>query len=283
MDARYAERLSKKLEADTKAAEAKRALEREGMFTALAQLAESDRESPYKPQAGEGGQLGDAYTQYQGGDQLTALQDYNTQRMQLMVDAGKSQYEIEAEYERLTTQMQDREYQMRLGAGAQFAGGMANLFQHLYTASGKKNKALFEMAKAFAIAEAVMNTAKAATQALAFPPGPPISFVYVAAAIAAGAAQIATIASSKPGGSGGAISAGGTAMPAYSGGSASSQPVPLRLEGEDVKSKQNITIIINSPLANENWDRITQDNIIPAINSAGDRNVKINIRAIEAY
>lgn len=281
MDARYAERRMKKLDADAKAAEAKRLIEREGTFTALGQLAESDRESPYKPQAGEGGQLGDAYAQYQGGDQLAALQDYNTQRMQLMVDAGKSQYEIEAEYERLTTEMKDREYQMRLGAGAQFAGGMANLFQNLYTASGKKNKALFEMAKAFAIAEAVMNTAKAATQALAFPPGPPISFVYVAAAIAAGAAQIATIASSKPGSSGGAISAGGYATPSYSGGSASAQPVPMRLE-EDTKPAQHITFIINNPLSQQNWEKIAQDNIIPAINAAGDRNVKISLNAVEA-
>ncbi len=253
---------------------------RKEKFTALAQLTESDRESPYKPQEGEGGQLGDAYAQYQGGDQLAALQDYNTQRMQLMVDAGKSQYEIEAEYERLTTQMKDREYQMRLGAASQFAGGMSNFFQNLYTASGKKNKALFEMAKAFSIAEAVMNTAKAATQALAFPPGPPISFAYVAAAIAAGAAQIATIASSKPGGSGGAISAGGYATPAYSGGSASAQPVPMRLE-EDSKPPQTITVIINNPLSQQNWEKITQDNIIPAINAAGDRNVKISINAVE--
>lgn len=250
-------------------------------IAALGQLAESDRESPYKPQAGDGGQLGDAYAQYQGGDQLAALQDYNTQRMQLMVDAGKSQYEIEAEYERLTTEMKDREYQMRLGAASQFAGGMANLFQNLYTASGKKNRALFEMAKAFAIAEAVMNTAKAATQALAFPPGPPISFVYVAAAIAAGAAQIATIASSKPGSSGGAISAGGYATPSYSGGSASAQPVPMRLE-EDTKPAQHITFIINNPLSQQNWEKIAQDNIIPAINAAGDRNVKISLNAVEA-
>ncbi|MCE5246660.1 MAG: hypothetical protein ABFD84_01245 [Candidatus Polarisedimenticolia bacterium] len=53
----------------------------------------------------------------------------------------------------------------------------------------------FPQFKAFAIAQALINTYQAATSALNAPPGPPWSFVYVAAAIAQGFAQVRAIQS----------------------------------------------------------------------------------------
>lgn len=70
-------------------------------------------------------------------------------------------------------------------------------FGQLFTVFGQHNKKLFEIGKAFATAEAIVNTYKAANQALAAPPGPPFSYVYVAAAIAAGLANVIKIQSTK--------------------------------------------------------------------------------------
>jgi Phage-related minor tail protein len=76
---------------------------------------------------------------------------------------------------------------------SQTAAGFSQLFMTI----GAKNKQMFEIGKAFAIAEATINTYKAANQALTAPPGPPVSYVYVAGAIAAGIANVIKIASTK--------------------------------------------------------------------------------------
>jgi len=81
------------------------------------------------------------------------------------------------------------------------AGSLATAvggFAQLLTVAAGKNKQLFQIAKAFAIAEAVINTYKAANQALAAPPGPPFSYIYVAGAIAAGLANVIKIQQQQP-------------------------------------------------------------------------------------
>ena len=62
------------------------------------------------------------------------------------------------------------------------------------TALGKYNKTAFEAAKAFNIANAVMNTYMGATKALATYP-PPFNFIAAAAVVASGLAQVASIRS----------------------------------------------------------------------------------------
>ena len=66
----------------------------------------------------------------------------------------------------------------------------------MYSALGSQNKKAFEAAKAFNIANAVMNTYMAATKALASYP-PPFSFIAAAAAIGMGLAQVAQIRSQQ--------------------------------------------------------------------------------------
>jgi hypothetical protein len=112
-----------------------------------------------------------------------------------------------------------------LGAASAVSGSLAALF--------KENKAV-------AIANAVINTAEAITAALKNPPGPPFSYVYAAAAAVAGAAQIATIASSQPGtskaikkptgGTSGAAKAGSSSK--GSGGGGTQQAVTINVTGE---------------------------------------------------
>lgn len=66
----------------------------------------------------------------------------------------------------------------------------ASVFDNL----GQRNKKAFELAKAFNIANAVMNTYAGATKALATYP-PPFNFIAAAAVIASGLAQVAAIRS----------------------------------------------------------------------------------------
>lgn len=66
----------------------------------------------------------------------------------------------------------------------------------MFTALGAQNKKAFEAAKAFNIANAIMNTYMAATKALATYP-PPFNFIAAAAAIGMGLAQVAQIRSQQ--------------------------------------------------------------------------------------
>lgn len=60
-----------------------------------------------------------------------------------------------------------------------------------------QSKEAFEAHKALSIAQALISTYQAAAMAIAFPPGPPISLIYVAGAIAAGMAQVNAIRSQR--------------------------------------------------------------------------------------
>jgi len=64
----------------------------------------------------------------------------------------------------------------------------------VFEALGRENKAAFEAAKAFNIANAIMNTYTGATKALATYP-PPFNFIAAAAVVASGLAQVAQIRS----------------------------------------------------------------------------------------
>jgi tape measure domain-containing protein len=88
----------------------------------------------------------------------------------------------------------------------------------LFNALGAQNKKAFEAAKAFNIANAVMNTFMAATKALATYP-PPFSFIAASAAVAMGLAQVAQIRSQQYSGRalGGPVMGGQTYMVGESG------------------------------------------------------------------
>jgi hypothetical protein len=66
---------------------------------------------------------------------------------------------------------------------------------------------LFDKNKGVAVAAAIIDTYRAANAALAAPPGPPISFAYVAAALATGFANVRSILSTTKEGGGGASAA----------------------------------------------------------------------------
>ena len=75
--------------------------------------------------------------------------------------------------------------------------GVLGALDTVYSAMGTKSKAAFETHKKLATAQALISTYQAAAMAIAAPPGPPWSFIYVAGAIAAGMAQISAINSQQ--------------------------------------------------------------------------------------
>lgn len=79
--------------------------------------------------------------------------------------------------------------------GVQGAQGVLGALDTVYGSMAQHSRKAFETHKALATAQAIISTYQAAAAALAFPPGPPISLAYVAAAVAAGMAQVATIQS----------------------------------------------------------------------------------------
>ena len=80
--------------------------------------------------------------------------------------------------------------------------GYLSVLSSVFRTAGQLAGENFELQKAFAIAEATINTGRGITQAIASSP-PPLSFVQAAAVGAAGAVQIANIAKTQPKTSGG--------------------------------------------------------------------------------
>ena len=187
------------------------------------------------------------------------LQNEYAEQQTLLVDALNQKLMSETEYAQRRKQLEERLQddlakldEMRrmqaLGASATLFGGLAQLAQ----AGGKK---LFNIAKAFSIAEAVMNTAQAVTKSLTSLPFP-FNLAAAAGTAAAGAAQIATIAATQPGGGGGGIKApsasGGAgaaaapaaAAPAAAGGRPTQ--VALQLTGGDLFGRDQVISLINA-------------------------------------
>jgi tape measure domain-containing protein len=93
---------------------------------------------------------------------------------QAVIDAAKTRAEFEKK-----TEFEKASFVLDQGA-------------QMFSALGAQNKKAFEAAKAFNIANAIMNTYMAATKALASYP-PPFSFIAAAAAVGMGLAQVAQI------------------------------------------------------------------------------------------
>ena len=218
-----------------------------------------------------------AWTGYQA--QLTALNQYNTEKLLLMQAAGFSEAELAAANANMVISQETRKRDFQLTAAATVLGGVSNIMQNLMTATGSKNKAMFKAMQAASIGEAIINTFQGATKALATVPYP-FNFVAAASVVAAGMAQVAKIRAQTPeGGGGAAISTGGTASPEYHGGSSSAYPVPTRVE--ESKPTQNVTLIIQNPLNGQIADSAAET-IIDLINRGGNMNYKIDARVIQA-
>lgn len=77
------------------------------------------------------------------------------------------------------------------------AQGVLGALTNVMGSMGQTSEKAFKAYKALAIAQAIISTYQAAAMAIAFPPGPPLSLIYVAGAVAAGMAQVAAIRAQK--------------------------------------------------------------------------------------
>jgi len=99
------------------------------------------------------------------------------------------------EKDKLLADQERRLQEYRLNTAGEVAGGMAQIFSNLYELTGRKQKEFFYLSKAAALAQAIINTAQAATKALA--QGGIMGPVMAAVIAAQGAVQIATITAQR--------------------------------------------------------------------------------------
>jgi hypothetical protein len=214
---------------------------------------------------------------------LEQLRAFHTMELDLAAQHG-------ADLDELTriSAAQDREEalhtaQFRMETAGKAAGALSNIAQNLNTALGGKSKKAFKFMQAAAISQAAIDTGKAAMgaySALAPIPviGPVLGIAAAAAAVAAGRAQIQQIKSQKFGG-GGSVSFSGGANPPRTGGGASAQGVPVRLEDQETRARQDVNITIQSATGTVTPEAI--DAIVEGISLAGTtRNVKIEGEAV---
>ncbi|MFQ5428046.1 MAG: hypothetical protein ACE5EZ_03600 [Thermodesulfobacteriota bacterium] len=246
---------------------------------AEAELARLDASSPFNdPDPGSvDSEVARSFSDYD--TRLSALQEYNSRVITTMIDAHETQSQIEASYADLSIQSAKKARDFKIQFAGEAFGAAANFMENLLVATGSSNRSMFEIMKAAAISQTVIDTyssAQAAYKSLAGIPvvGPGLAVAAAASAIAAGLARVAQIRST-PFGGGMAVTAGGEAITTpYTGGSPQAFPIQ---EGQGNVS-QTLTVNVYNPLSDDNWDKIVEDNIAPALEGLSDRDVVLNIK-----
>lgn len=99
-------------------------------------------------------------------------------------------------------------------------------------------------------------------------------FAAISAATVAAAAGVHELTRGLADGS----SASGSSSSAKGAGPASGTEVPAGApEARDTRPVQNVTVHVHNPLSDQNWDAVSEE-IVEALNRAGDRNVAVSIR-----
>ena len=168
--------------------------------------------------------------------------------------------------------------------GLKFAA--ANQAVALMHIVGQKSKALALAAlvfqKGLAMAQVWIQTQTAASAALAPPPlglGPVFGVPLAASIQLWGKVQMALIAATGIAeaamGGGGSSGIGGPSGVGGGGGVGAMPIAPL----QETKPSQNITVIIQNGMGDADyWKKITEENIVPAINDASERNVNLVVK-----
>ncbi|VAV82531.1 hypothetical protein MNBD_DELTA01-1627 [hydrothermal vent metagenome] len=209
---------------------------------------------------------------------LAAFQEYSEQLLGLMDVSGAAQADTERKYSNMKIQYSEGEKKNKLKNVATFANMSMSLMQALYTATGSQNKKMFKVMQAYEIGKAIVNTIGAGLKAYNAVPYP-MNFVAMATTLAAGYAQVQKIRAQKPGGASGG--SGVRSAPSFGGGG-SSYSMPQRLDEPEEKQTQRITMNIYNPLSEQNWAEIAENNIIPALNDASERNINLTVKTIAA-
>lgn len=186
-----------------------------------------------------------------------------------IMEIRAQQLEDERSNQDANTALWESGWRGRMDLSANFLGQMSALMQ-------SSNKKMFEVGKAAAIGETVINTYKAATAAyssLAGIPivGPALGAAAAAAAVVAGMANVSRISSTQfgggGGGAGGAGGGGGSSAPASGGGGGGGTQAP--------QINRNINVSMQGDKFSANQVRA----LISHINDATDDNTTLKVQA----
>jgi hypothetical protein len=203
-------------------------------------------------------------------EKLAIIESGNTAELMADIQLGEL---------RLTNERQIN--QMRLTAANYVANGLVAIMRNLTAASGREGGTMFAIMKSFSVAEAIIAGIGATLYAYREGNklgGPPLGTAYAAIAAAVSASNVAAIVATKPGGgaAGVALSTGGGGS---LGGAATAESFAGTTVPQTAQPTQNVTVVINNPLSEQNWQKIAEDNIVPAINAASERNIKLTLVA----
>ncbi|MCP3177310.1 tape measure protein [Desulfuromonas sp. KJ2020] len=152
-------------------------------------------------------------------------------------------------------------FQAKLGLTGSMLDALAIL-------TGNKNKAIFAAQKIFGIASAVAAAYQAKALALANPPGPPATIPMSIAAFKMGMFSAAGIAATNLASM--VTSFSGSDSPGYGGGTPNSPVVT-----QPTVPQQEITISLKSEIHGIVDERLVETTLVPMLNEAGTRNVRI--------
>jgi len=178
---------------------------------------------------------------------LEFLPSIDTSGMQENIDAIKSKTT------EVSTAAQADFYLMQL-AGTDTFGAIGNSLMEFATLNGKTNKEMFAAAKAFSIAQAIMNTYEGASKAIA--QGGIFGGIMAAGVIAMGLANVARIASTQPG-----STSGGGGGSSYSPSSSitngsGAQAYANSITNNNSQKQFNVTLVVNGDVVDpDQWFR----------------------------
>jgi len=204
--------------------------------------------------------------------ELQRAQEFNAQKYQLEIEQGQmmrdlwmiradEKYEIISRGLDAELQAEEAARQQKEQIWSSSLSTFTNLTNALYVMGNKGSRRMFELNKIAGIAEATISTYRGAAKALEL--GWPMGPIAAAAITAQGLAQVASIQSQTfSGGSSSYSTAAGGASPVVTTPDAS---------GADTGQEQQLTVILKGAVT----DAYIEEDLIPMINEAGKRNVKI--------
>lgn len=168
-------------------------------------------------------------------------------------------------------QLAQTEWTQRMQYGMQGISAMGNLFTSLNTLTKNKSKELQIVMKGIQIGEAIANTALGVTKALAQVPWP-LDTVVAGAIAAAGAAQIAVIASSDSGGVGSSSN-----YPSYNSNPGTYAPVTQPVSAAQTAGPQVTIVVQGNVIGHDEW---VENNLAPTIRELVGRNVSFGLQPV---
>lgn len=177
-------------------------------------------------------------------EEIDRLMEFYNQRITLMIEMKATEEEINNAYRQRDMELEQINQQQKLQMASNMMGMMAGMAYSLYAATGQHNKTAFAAYKAFAIAQATIDTYKAAVgaySAMAGIPvvGPALGAAAAGAAIAFGLARVAAIAAMQPGGGASTAGVGG------GGGYSYVSPTVPTWERTDTPAERSQTITVH--------------------------------------